>query len=57
MPFKTCALSEVQGAVGSLPETRSQVREEAAQSTGLKHDVLIGLERRLAELPQSYITR
>lgn len=45
------ALSEVQGAVSSLPETRSEIHEEAAQSTGLKHDVLTGLERRLAELP------
>jgi predicted PurR-regulated permease PerM len=45
------ALSEVQGAISSLPETRSQVHEEAAQSTGLKHDLLTGLERRLAELP------
>lgn len=45
------ALTEVQGAVSSLPETRSDVQQEAAQSTGLKHDVLVGLERRLAELP------
>jgi predicted PurR-regulated permease PerM len=45
------ALSEVQGAISSLPETRSEIHEEAAESTGLKHDVLIGLERRLAELP------
>jgi predicted PurR-regulated permease PerM len=45
------ALTEVQGAISSLPETRSQIHEEASQSTGLKHDVLTGLERRLAELP------
>jgi predicted PurR-regulated permease PerM len=45
------ALSEVHAAISSLPETKSQVQEEAAQSTGLKHDVLVGLERRLAELP------
>ena len=45
------ALSEVQGAISSLPETRSEIHEEASQSTGLKHDVLTGLERRLAELP------
>jgi predicted PurR-regulated permease PerM len=45
------ALSEVQGAISSLPETRSEIHEEAAQSTGLKHDVLTRLERRLAELP------
>lgn len=45
------ALSEVQGAISSLPDTRNEIRAEAAQSTGLKHEVLTGLERRLAELP------
>jgi predicted PurR-regulated permease PerM len=45
------ALSEVQGAIASLPETRSEIHEEAARSSGLKHEVLTGLERRLAELP------
>jgi predicted PurR-regulated permease PerM len=45
------ALSEVQDAISSLPQTRSQVHQEAAESSGLKHDVLTGLERRLAELP------
>jgi len=45
------ALSEVQGAIASLPETRSEIHEEASRSNGLKHDVLTGLERRLAELP------
>jgi predicted PurR-regulated permease PerM len=45
------ALSEVQNAISSLPETRSHIHEEAGESTGLKHDVLTGLEHRLAELP------
>jgi predicted PurR-regulated permease PerM len=45
------ALSEVRGAISSLPETRSEIHDEAAQSTGLKRDVLIALEHRLAELP------
>ena len=45
------ALSEVQGAISSLPQTRSEIHKEASQSAGLKHDVLIGIERRLAELP------
>ena len=45
------ALTEVQGAISSLPQTRSQIHEEASQSTGLKHDILTGLERHLAELP------
>jgi predicted PurR-regulated permease PerM len=45
------ALTEVQGAIASLPETRSEIHEEAAHSSGLKHDLLTSLERRLAELP------
>jgi predicted PurR-regulated permease PerM len=45
------ALSEVQGAISSLPETRSEIHDEASQSTGLRHEILSGLERRLAELP------
>jgi predicted PurR-regulated permease PerM len=45
------ALSEVQGAISSLPETRSEIHNEASKSSGLKHDVLSGIERRLAELP------
>jgi predicted PurR-regulated permease PerM len=45
------ALSEVQGAISSLPETRSEIHEEASESTGLRHDFLTGIERRLAELP------
>ncbi len=45
------ALSEVQGAISSLPETRNEIQDEAAESSGLKHEVLTGLGRRLAELP------
>jgi predicted PurR-regulated permease PerM len=45
------ALSEVQSAISSLPQTKSEIHNQASQSTGLKHDVLTALERRLAELP------
>jgi predicted PurR-regulated permease PerM len=45
------ALSEVQGAISSLPETRAEIHDEASQSTGLRHEILSGLERRLGELP------
>ena len=45
------ALSEVQGAISALPETRSDIHKEASESTGLKRDVLMGIERRLVELP------
>jgi predicted PurR-regulated permease PerM len=45
------ALSEVQSAIASLPETRSEIHQEAAHSTGLRHEALTAVERRLAELP------
>lgn len=45
------ALSEVQSAIASLPETRAEIHDEAARSSGLRHDVLTGVERRLADLP------
>ena len=46
------ALDQVQNAIGDLPETRSELRQEAAESTGLKQRVLRGLEERLERLPQ-----
>jgi predicted PurR-regulated permease PerM len=45
------ALDEVRDAVATLPETRSELRQEASESEGVKHDILIGLERRLEALP------
>jgi predicted PurR-regulated permease PerM len=45
------ALSEVQSAIASLPETRTEIHQEAAQSTGLRREALTAVERRLAELP------
>ena len=45
------AVAEIDEAVAGLPETRSELRQEARQSTGLKHDVLVGLQERLRELP------
>jgi predicted PurR-regulated permease PerM len=45
------AVDQVDDAVGSLPETRSELGEEARQSTGIKHDVLLGLQNRLEDLP------
>jgi predicted PurR-regulated permease PerM len=45
------ALTETQRAIAQLPQTRSDLHQEARQSHGLKHSFLIGLERRLVELP------
>ena len=45
------ALDQVDAAVSSLPETRASLGEQARASTGLKHDVLLGMQRRLQDLP------
>jgi predicted PurR-regulated permease PerM len=47
------ALSQVQEAAGSLPSTSSELHDAARGSTGLKHEVLVGLERRLRNLPSA----
>jgi predicted PurR-regulated permease PerM len=44
-------LSQAQRAINDLPETRSEIHEQAGRSHGLRRDVLIGLERRLNNLP------
>jgi predicted PurR-regulated permease PerM len=46
------ALDQVQGAVGNLPETREQLRDQANDATGIKHEILLGLQRRLEEVPK-----
>jgi predicted PurR-regulated permease PerM len=45
------ALDQVQSAIGQVPSTRSELRQQAAESTGIKHDILSGIEKRLKELP------
>ena len=46
------ALDQVQGALGDLPETRQELRDPANDATGIKHEILLGLQRRLEEVPQ-----
>jgi predicted PurR-regulated permease PerM len=45
------AIDQVNEAVGSLPQTRSDLGEQAEQSTGIRHDILVGIQRRLEDLP------
>ena len=45
------AIDQVDNALGGIPTTRSDLGEQARQSTGIKHDILAGLQRRLDELP------
>ena len=46
------ALDQVQTALGDLPQTRSDLREEARDSSGLKSRILVGVEQRLERLPR-----
>jgi predicted PurR-regulated permease PerM len=45
------AVDQIDHAVSTLPQTRADIGEEARSATGLKHDVLLGLQRRLQDLP------
>lgn len=45
------AIDQVDNALGGIPTNRSDLGEQARQSTGIKHDILAGLQRRLDELP------
>jgi predicted PurR-regulated permease PerM len=46
-------LHQVEHAIGSVPETRQHLRQAANQSTGIKHDVLVGLQNELKKLPKA----
>ena len=45
------AIDQVDEALGGIPSTRSELGEQARDSTGLRHDLLVGVQRRLDELP------
>jgi predicted PurR-regulated permease PerM len=47
------ALHQVTAAVNNLPETRQQIGREANQSEGIKHDLLVAVQKRLQELPRA----
>ena len=45
------AIDQVDSALGGLPQTRADIDEQARSSTGIKHDILTGIQRRLEDLP------
>ena len=45
------ALTQIQNALGEAGTT--ELREEARESTGLKHDILVGVQNRLEHLPSA----
>ena len=47
------AREQVENAIEGLPSSRSELQEEASESTGLRRDVLEGVQERLDELPSA----
>ncbi|HZQ89358.1 MAG TPA: AI-2E family transporter [Gaiellaceae bacterium] len=45
------ALSQVEQAIGTVPTTSSQLQHQAQHSTGIKHEILVALQKRLKNLP------
>ena len=45
------AIAQVQQAIGSVPTTSAELHHQASHSTGIKHEILVGLEKRLKRLP------
>jgi predicted PurR-regulated permease PerM len=46
-------LHQVEHAIGNVPQTRAQLGKAAKNSTGIKHDVLVGLQNELKRLPKT----
>jgi len=47
------AISQVDQAVKNVPSTQAQLGRAAHHSTGIKHDVLLGIQHRLKRLPRA----
>jgi predicted PurR-regulated permease PerM len=47
------AIAQVDRALGDLPTSRSEIRHAAQTSTGIKHDLLVDLQRHLDDLPSA----
>jgi predicted PurR-regulated permease PerM len=45
------ALSQVEQAIGSVPTTSAQLQHQANHSTGIKHEILVAVQKRLKKLP------
>jgi predicted PurR-regulated permease PerM len=47
------AISQVNEAIGGVPTSQQELKQEAKQSTGIKHEFLVGLQKRLEKLPSA----
>lgn len=45
------ALSQVEQAIGNVPTTSSQLQHQASHSSGIKHEILVAVQKRLKKLP------
>jgi predicted PurR-regulated permease PerM len=46
-------LHQVEYAIGNVPQTSKQLGKAAKQTTGIKHDILVGLQKELKKLPRT----
>jgi predicted PurR-regulated permease PerM len=47
------AIDQVGNALGSVPTSREELTKQAKHSTGIKHEVLMGVQKRLQKLPKA----
>jgi predicted PurR-regulated permease PerM len=47
------AVDQVGAAIGSVPTSRQELNQQAKHSTGIKHQVLVGIQKRLKKLPSA----
>ena len=45
------ALSQVEQAIGTVPTTKAQLSHQAKVSSGVKHEILVAVQKRLKKLP------
>jgi predicted PurR-regulated permease PerM len=45
------ALDQIENALGDIPQTRSEIRDQARESSGVRREVLEGVQARLRDLP------
>jgi predicted PurR-regulated permease PerM len=47
------AVDQVGEALGSVPTSRQELNQQAKHSTGIKHQLLVGIQKRLKKLPSA----
>jgi predicted PurR-regulated permease PerM len=45
------AVTQLEQAIGNVPTTSAQLHKQAAHSTGIRHEILTAIEKRLKKLP------